>query len=156
VKKSTVLAFLAFLVLGAAATFISAADVRGKIDLQVGQEAWFCACDKCPCESVSRQPGKCSCNVDMVKGKVTAVDANAGVATADLGGGMSKTFKMTGKYACACDKCPCGMVSQQPGNCSCGKPMTPMAPAAAPATGGYGTPAPAPAAPAPSTGGYGK
>jgi len=169
-KKMTVWVCLMFLALGVAVTLVSAADVRGKIDLKVGEEAWFCGCDKCPCEAISRQPGKCSCNVDLVKGKVTAVDAKTGVATVDLGQGKIKTFKMAGKYACACDKCPCGMVSQQAGNCSCGKPMTAVAPVAspAPATGGYGAPAPAPAtggygapaapapAPAPATGGYGK
>jgi len=152
-SKILKLACLMVFFLGIGAPLAHAADQPGKIDLKVGDTAWFCACDKCPCETIARKPAKCGCNVDLVKGTVTAVDAAAGTVTASLPGGTTKTFKTTGKYTCACGPaCDCGMVSQNPGNCACNKPMTAVSPA--PTTGGYGAPAPA-AAPAPATGGYG-
>ena len=42
----------------------------GKIDLKVGDEVYACGCgESCPCYTVSRSPGKCTCGSDLVKAK---------------------------------------------------------------------------------------
>ncbi len=42
--------------------------------LAVGQEVYACNCGaKCPCDTLSMNPGKCTCGVDMVKATVQPV-----------------------------------------------------------------------------------
>jgi hypothetical protein len=41
---------------------------RGAIDLKAGDEAYFCNCGtECACDTISRNPDKCTCNVPMKK-----------------------------------------------------------------------------------------
>ncbi len=91
---------------------------------KVGDEIYVCGCGEgCPCDIMSRNPGKCSCGNDLVKSKITKVEK--GKITVEA---RKKPFVSVGKYACACgSECKCDTISQNPGNCSCGKTMVPVA-----------------------------
>ena len=93
---------------------------KTRMKAKVGDEIYVCACGEgCPCDMMSRNPGQCTCGKDMVKTKVTKVEK--GKITVESRG---KPFKSKGKYACACGAdCKCDTVSQNPGNCTCGKKM---------------------------------
>jgi len=114
-KKLLILAIVFIL---AFATLASADHTR--IKAKVGDELYVCACGEgCPCDTVSRNPGKCTCDKDLVKTKVTKVEK--GKITVESRG---KPFASKGKYACACGPdCKCDTISQNPGNCTCGKKM---------------------------------
>ncbi len=99
-------------------------EFTGKMELKVGDEVYVCNCgEKCPCNTMSRKAGKCSCGKDMVKAKVTKVEEGKAYVMAP-GWEKERAFKTTGKYACACGKgCKCNTISQNPGKCACGKKM---------------------------------
>ena len=102
------------------------AEVKnGKINLKVGDELYVCNCgEKCPCDTMARKEGKCTCGADMVKGKVTKVEKGKAMVMVD---GKERAFKTTGKYMCACGpKCDCDMISQNPGKCVCGAELKPV------------------------------
>ena len=100
------------------ATFAFADKTRMKA--KVGDELYVCACGEgCPCDSMSRNAGQCTCGKDMVKTKVTKVEN--GRITVES---RAKPFISKGKYACDCGPaCKCDTISQNPGNCTCGKKM---------------------------------
>ena len=93
---------------------------KTKMVAKVGDELYVCGCgESCPCDTMSRNPGKCTCDKDLVKTKVTKVEK--GMITVES---RKKPFISKGKYACACGpECKCDTISQNPGNCSCGKKM---------------------------------
>ncbi len=93
---------------------------KTEMTAKVGDELYVCGCGEgCPCDTMSRNPGKCTCGKDLVKSKVTKVEK--GLITIDV---RSKPFVSIGKYACACGGgCKCDTMSQSQGNCSCGKKM---------------------------------
>jgi hypothetical protein len=95
------------------------ADKTG-MTAKVGDSLYVCACGEgCPCDTMSRNAGQCSCGKDMVKAKVTKVEK--GKITVDS---RKKPFVSIGKYACDCGPaCKCDTISQNPGNCTCGKKM---------------------------------
>ncbi len=63
---------------------IAFADGSGKIDLKVGDEVYACNCGAdCPCMTMSRNPGKCTCGKDMVKAKVMKVEEGKVMLKAD-------------------------------------------------------------------------
>jgi len=88
---------------------------------KVGDEIFVCGCGEgCPCDTMSRNPGSCTCGKDLVKAKVTKVEK--GKLTMDS---RTKPFVSVGKFACACGPdCKCDTISQNPGKCSCGKALT--------------------------------
>ena len=90
------------------------------MEAKVGDELYVCACgDGCPCDTMSRNAGQCSCGKDMVKTKVTKVEEGK-ITVAS----RAKPFISVGKYACDCGPaCKCDTISQNPGNCTCGKKM---------------------------------
>lgn len=119
--KKWFVALLTLVALGMAGMAIAAVE-NGKITLKVGDEVYVCGCGEgCPCETISRKEGKCSCGKPLVKGKVTKVEeAKAMIAI----NGKERSFKTTGKYQCACGPdCNCDTISQQPGKCGCGKEL---------------------------------
>jgi hypothetical protein len=122
--KQSRLTFLAVFVAMAIAVVAFAAS-NGVMDVKPGDEIYVCACgDKCPCDSMSRNPGKCTCGKDMVKAKVIKVED--GMVYVD---GGKKVYKQAGKYTCACGPtCKCDTVSQNPGKCTCGQDMVPVKP----------------------------
>ena len=97
-------------------------ELRPEMKVAVGQELYACNCGAtCPCDTLSMNPGKCTCGKDMVKAKVQSVGQGTAVLRVS---GEERTFKTIGKYACACGpKCPCNTISQNPGKCSCGVEM---------------------------------
>ena len=41
---------------------------KGKLDLKVGDERYVCSCSPgCKCDTISQNPGKCTCGSDMKK-----------------------------------------------------------------------------------------
>ena len=104
---------------------VYAAMEGGTMMLSPGDEIYACGCgSSCDCSTLSRNPGKCTCNKDLVKSKVIKVEK--GMAVIDVNG-KEQTFPLTGKYSCACGPtCNCDTISQNPGNCTCGKPMAPV------------------------------
>ncbi len=103
------------------ASIVFATIVNGKIDLKVGDEVYACNCgESCPCMTMSRKLGNCSCGNEMVKAKVVKIDGDTAFLKADSWE-KERPFKMTGKYACACGpECKCDTISQNPGKCACG------------------------------------
>lgn len=99
-----------------------AAVEKGMISLKAGDEVYVCGCGTgCPCETISRKAGMCSCNKELVEAKVTKVEDGKAFATVK---GEERSFKTTGTYQCACGpKCNCDTISQKPGKCACGKEM---------------------------------
>ncbi len=111
--------FLLTLVLTIGFAGLALAD-KSTMTPKVGDELYVCACgDGCKCDTMSNNSAQCSCGKDLVKSKVTKVEK--GKITME---GRNRPFISTGKYACACgDSCKCNTISQNPGNCSCGKKM---------------------------------
>lgn len=102
---------------------VAFADTFGKMDLKVGDEVYACNCKGCPCEMMSKMPGKCTCGKDMVKAKVMKVEPGQVMLKA-VSWDAERPFKTTGKYACNCGpKCKCNSISQAPGKCPCGTEM---------------------------------
>jgi hypothetical protein len=101
-----------------------AAAEKGKLDLKVGDERYVCNCGEgCPCNTISMNPGKCTCGNEMVKAKVVKVDKGKVDFMAE-GWKNPRSFKTIGKYMCDCSPdCKCGTISQNPGKCTCGKQM---------------------------------
>lgn len=100
------------------------AGMKSSMDLKAGDQVYACTCgEKCPCDTISNNEGKCTCGVEMAKAKV--LRAGEGKATL-LVGGDEKEFDTVAKYACACGpSCPCNTISQNPGKCTCGVKMKP-------------------------------
>ena len=105
------------------AAFALAAE-KGALDLKVGDERYVCNCgEKCPCNTISSNEGKCTCGSDMVKATVTKVEKGKATFKA-AGWEKERTFKTVGKYTCNCSPdCKCGTISQNPGKCTCGSKM---------------------------------
>jgi hypothetical protein len=114
--------FVGVLVLFCAA--VAYAGTFGKMDLKVGDEVYACNCGaSCPCNTMAKLPGKCTCGKDMVKAKVMKVEDGQVMLKADSWE-KERAFKTTGKYACACGPdCKCEAISQNPGKCPCGMEM---------------------------------
>ncbi len=91
-----------------------------KMNVKVGDQIYVCGCGEgCPCDTMSRNPGQCSCGKDLIKATVTKVEK--GKITVDS---RKKPFVSIGKYVCDCGPdCKCGTISQKPGNCTCGKKL---------------------------------
>jgi hypothetical protein len=100
------------------------AGSSGKMELKVGDEIYACNCGPdCPCNTMARMPGKCTCGKDMVKAKVMSVADGKAMLKADSWP-EERAFKTTGKYTCACGAdCKCEAISQNPGKCPCGTEM---------------------------------
>jgi hypothetical protein len=91
---------------------------------KVGEEVYACNCgETCPCNTISKHPGKCVCGKDMVKARVVSVEKGK-VMLQGEGWEKPRAFKTVAKYACACGpKCDCDTISQKPGKCPCGTEM---------------------------------
>jgi hypothetical protein len=65
------LLILSVLVLSLSVALSAFAALKGnKLELKVGDEVYACACGAgCDCDTLSRQPGKCSCGSDLVKAR---------------------------------------------------------------------------------------
>jgi len=99
-----------------------AAVESGKLSLKAGDVVYVCGCGEgCPCGTISRKEGKCTCDKALVKGKVTKVKGAVAVIKFN---GKEQSFKTNGTYQCACGpKCDCDTISQKPGKCGCGKEL---------------------------------
>ena len=106
---------------------LAAAAEEGKVQLKAGDQVYVCACgEKCPCETISKNGGKCTCSKEMVKAKVTKVDKDMVYVQAE-GWDKPRGYNPQGKYMCACGpSCNCGTISQNPGKCVCGNDLKPV------------------------------
>ena len=97
---------------------------KGTMELKVGDEIYACNCGaKCPCNTMSRNPGNCTCGSPMVKAKVLKVEPGTAELKADSWD-KPRVFKTVGKYTCNCGPdCKCDSISQNPGKCTCGADM---------------------------------
>lgn len=121
--KRSVYAVFAVIMLVALAA-VAFAGAKAKMELKAGEEIFACNCgEKCPCNTMSRNAGNCTCGKEMVKAKVTKLEGDAAYIQAD-GWEKERPFRTTAKYACACGPtCKCGTISQNPGKCTCGVEM---------------------------------
>jgi hypothetical protein len=119
--KKWIVALLTLVALGMAGLTIAAVE-NGKIMLKAGDSVNVCGCSEgCPCDTISRKEGKCSCGKPLVQGKVTKVEEGKAMIAIN---GKERAFKTTGKFQCACGpKCNCDTISQKAGKCGCGKEL---------------------------------
>jgi hypothetical protein len=117
-KKILISLFVASLLLVAVVAF---ADKTVPV-YKKGDAVFVCNCgDSCPCKTMARKAGKCSCGKELVKGVVSNVEGDKLVVTA---GDKNLNFPAKAKFACGCaEGCNCGTVSQKPGKCGCGTEM---------------------------------
>lgn len=103
---------------------VAYAASTNQMHLKVGEQIQACDCGEiCPCEVMSRKPGRCTCGKPMVKATVTKVE-NGWVMLKSPTWKEECPFKTTGKYSCNCGpSCTCGAISQNPGHCPCGTEM---------------------------------
>jgi hypothetical protein len=96
----------------------------GKLDLKVGEAVFACDCGAdCPCQSMAKKAGNCTCGKAMVSAKVTKVADGMAYLQAP-GWEKPRAFNMVGKYACNCGPaCDCNFISQNPGKCVCGNDL---------------------------------
>jgi hypothetical protein len=115
---------LSLIILMVAFVALSFAGAKAKMDLKVGDEIYACDCGAdCPCNTMSRMAGKCTCGKDMVKAKVMKVEGDKVMLKAEKWD-KERAFKTTGKYMCDCGpECKCDTISQNPGKCPCGMEM---------------------------------
>lgn len=123
--KKNLLVLLALTFTLALAGLSIAAVENGKFSVKTGDSVYVCNCgEACPCLTVGKKAGKCTCGKEMAKVTVTRVDTENAYYQAS---GKERSVKTTGKYACACGaSCNCDYISQKPGKCSCGKDMKPV------------------------------
>jgi hypothetical protein len=116
--KKWFVALLTLVALGMAGLATASVE-KGKISLKVGDEVYVCGCGEgCPCDTISRKEGNCTCGKPLVKGKVTKVEEATAMIEVN---GKERSFKTVGKYQCMCGKgCKCDTISQKPGKCGCG------------------------------------
>ena len=121
--KKTLLVVLG-IVLALGLIAVAYADLKSKMELKAGDEVYACNCGQaCNCDTLSHNPGTCTCGKDMVKATVTKVGEGTALLKAS-GWEKERTFKTAGQYACACgEACKCGSISQNPGKCTCGTDM---------------------------------
>ena len=119
--KKWLVALMTVVAVGMAGLTMAAVE-NGKIALKAGDKINVCGCGAgCPCETMSRKEGKCTCNKDLVQATVTKVEEGKAYVMVN---GKEQAFKTTGKFQCACGpKCDCDTISQKPGKCACGKAL---------------------------------
>jgi len=102
---------------------------------------YVCNCkDDCKCDTLSKEPGKCKCGVEMAPMHLLSIDKETAILCrcgAECNCEISKTdpnmcgcgkpvkkVGLKGKYVCACGPdCKCNTISDKPGKCACGKEM---------------------------------
>ncbi len=135
-RKTIIIAAVLALMIGALAFAAEKAA-----DSSANSLYYVCNCGPdCNCNSMSREPGNCSCGKPMKQTHLLAIEnGNALFCTCGAGctckinekdhskcgcGNQVKKISLKGKYICACGEgCNCNTISDKPGNCACGKPM---------------------------------
>ncbi len=102
---------------------------------------YLCGCETCQCETVSKEPGKCSCgkaemqgvHVLKVEGSTALVCACSAECECEMQEGETcgcgekvRRVNLAGKgyYTCGCDgDCACTPLAMAPGTCGCGKEL---------------------------------
>ena len=102
---------------------------------------YVCNCkDDCKCNTISKEPGKCTCGNELTAMHLLAIEKDTAVfcrcgadCTCERSkddpnkcgcGKPVKRVSLKGKYVCGCgENCNCGAISDKPGKCGCGKDM---------------------------------
>ena len=102
---------------------------------------YVCNCGpECKCNTVSKNPGKCSCGQDLVATHDLKIDGSEAVLctcgkdcmckldpkdpTKCGCGNKVKRVSLKGFYVCGCGSgCDCNTVSDKPGKCRCGNEL---------------------------------
>lgn len=110
-------------------------------DKGAGSILYVCNCGKdCKCNTVSTQPGKCSCGGELVPMHVLKIEKDEALlctcgkdCTCKINpddptkcgcGKPVKRVSLKGMYVCGCGPdCNCNTVSDQPGKCKCGRDL---------------------------------
>jgi len=120
-KKSVLLALSLLFVFAALSLAFAAKGPTGRFDAKSGDTIFVCGCgDGCGCGTLGKKEGKCTCGKVSVKTTVDKVENDKVFYTLD---GKELSAPLTGKYACGCEGCKCGSISQKPGKCACDKDM---------------------------------
>lgn len=130
-KTSIVLLVITFVVV--ALGIVVAAD-KSKV-------YYVCNCqDDCKCNTISKEPGKCTCGKELTAMHLLAIDKDTAVfcrcgadCTCERSkddpskcgcGKPVKLVSLKGKFVCGCGAdCNCGTISDKPGKCACGKDL---------------------------------
>ncbi len=109
------------LVLVAGLATLATAATDGHMKLAKGDTVYACDCGaSCPCQTLSNNPGKCTCGKEMVKATVESIGEGTVTLKAE-GWKEARTFSTNGAYHCNCGpSCTCDTISQKPGTCTCG------------------------------------
>jgi len=121
--KKLVLVVLSLLfVFGATSLVFADKGVKGMFAAKAGDEIYVCACgEACKCGTLAKKEGNCGCGQKLVKATVSKVEKGNIYYKID---GKELSAPLQGKYECGCGAgCNCGFVSQNAGDCGCGKPM---------------------------------
>ncbi|WP_429886574.1 hypothetical protein [Geoalkalibacter halelectricus] len=115
-------ALLAAMVMVMALALAAVAAEPSRMALEVGEQIYACGCGvNCPCDTLAKRDGKCTCGRDMVRAEVLEVGEDEAVIRI---AGEKRTVKTLAKYVCACGPaCPCVAISQNSGKCVCGRDM---------------------------------
>lgn len=135
-KRTSVVLLAVALVLTAVGLALAAEKSAEK-----SQVFYVCNCGAvCHCDSLSKEPGKCTCGKDMAAMHLLAIEKDTAIFCT-CGGNCScersktdpdkcdcgnpvKKVSLKGKYVCACGAdCTCGSISDKPGKCTCGQEM---------------------------------
>jgi len=120
--KKIILVVLSLVLVFSAALALADKGAKGMFNAKAGDEIYVCACgESCKCGTLAKQEGNCGCGQKLVKTTVTKVEKGKVYYKVD---GKELSAPQQGKYECGCGEgCKCGFVSQQAGDCGCGKPM---------------------------------
>lgn len=94
-----------------------------RVRFRPGEAAYVCPNPECGRGTIARLPAKCACGADTVPAVVLAVDEQTALVRLE---GKVLRYLTAGRYVCGCGaRCPCNLVSQEPGWCACGNPLVP-------------------------------
>ena len=121
-KTKFILLFSIVLLMGIAS--VSFADRDGTMDLKANDKIYSCNCGiECPCDTLSNNPGNCTCGRPMVNATVKGIDGDTARLKADEWN-EERPFKTKGNYVCGCPpSCTCNTISQNAGKCTCNVDM---------------------------------
>lgn len=113
---------MVFILAVSAAPALSESKEAQTFKAKAGDTIYVCGCGAgCDCGVLSHKTAKCACGMDLVKTTVTRVEKERIYYMLN---GKELSAPAVGKYVCPCGPgCNCGMISQKPGTCGCGKPL---------------------------------
>ena len=143
-KKRFVSCLVMLFCMALMSNFVFAAEKGAKpqasANIKAGNILYVCDCTGCKCNTVSKNPGNCTCSKELVPMHVLKIESGEAILCACGKGcdckisaddptkcGCGKQVKrvsLKGMYVCSCGSgCMCNTISDKPGKCSCGKEL---------------------------------